>query len=358
MTDSMYSYVCILSLTLTGALKITSVDQRGNVTAAGIDAKEWEDIRPCMGKCSPNYMSSVPSHDGFRFDKGNSSYHSITDMSALLQNRRVVFMGDSLTQHHYCLLSCALQTKHGPPSIKFGEDGGSRHQVHEFPNIKLEFVGGGLVWKNPPRKNGFKEDWRNTQNLNNSFDLIAEFSKYFERLHPEDVILINVGVHETRQKEMVEDSYHGNHVSRAYDETLKNLAVADLQSDSQHRDLKNTALLVADLVANKKVGPHVFWRETAPSHFDSDTGTKPYKRSLYGRKTRGFKCVPARYSSDVHNDMANPILEASHVHIVRVFAPLLPMFNYHPFRDDCIHWSLNAYELMNDMFLDELQSTL
>jgi len=156
--------------------------------------------------------------------------HNISQIARILENRRVVFLGDSILVQEVQQLVCLLEQSGQPYTLEFDQVQKTGHakDMHarfrfEARNTTLEFIGGGLQWQFAGK---------------HPYDLAHEFQRIVKTLGQRDVVEINSGVH-----------------------------------DNLKHDILNNSVAVAHAVAaampKTANAPVVLWRETTPQHFQS-----------------------------------------------------------------------------------------
>jgi len=255
--------------------------------------------------------------------------HNVSQIARLLENRRVVFLGDSILVQEVQQLACLLEQSGQPYTLDFDQPHRRGHAKDMYArfhfqtrNTTLEFIGGGLQWQFAGK---------------HPYNLANEFQQIVKTLGQRDVIEINSGVHDNLKHDILNDS----------------VAVAHA--------------VAAGMPKNAK-GPIVLWRETTPQHFQSSNGMYPGRDfgkpgqcsamthdMLLGKGLKGA-CRPECTRANIRNELTNSVLAESSVPVLQVWQGLVPFHDQHLYPGDCTHWSRSVVHFLIETFLNGLEA--
>jgi len=255
--------------------------------------------------------------------------HNVSQIAQILENRRVVFLGDSILVQEVQQLACLLEQSGQPFTLDFDKVHRKGHAKDMYAlfrfqarNTTLEFIGGGLQWQLAGKQ---------------PYNLASEFRRVVKTLGQRDVLEINSGVHDNLEDDIVNNSVA---VARA----------------------------VADAMPSKAKGPIVLWRETTPQHFQSSNGMYPGRgfgkpkrcsamtpEMLLGKGLKGA-CQPECTHANIRNELTNAVLAKSSVPVLHVWQGLIPFYDQHLYAGDCTHWSRSVVHFLIETFINGLET--
>lgn len=298
------------------------------------DALDGKQLCECIKKLSVLWHPlgvGCPEHSRLLEPASQSSWHrhNVSQIARILENRRVVFLGDSILVQEVQQLACLLEQSGQPYTLDFDQPHRKGHAKDMYAlfhfqthNTTLEFIGGGLQWEFAGKR---------------PYNLANEVRQVVKTLGQRDVLEINSGVHE------------------------------NLESDILNNSVAVAHGVAATMPKNAK-GPVVLWRETTPQHFQSSNGMYPGRgfgkpgrcsamtpEMLLGKGLKGA-CRPECTHANIRNELTNPVLAESSVPILKVWQGLVPFYDQHLYAGDCTHWSRSVVHFLIETFLNGLEA--